>query len=79
MIQTASGKWGTHVEVCDEGDQRLMDFVHDSGRETMRHLGLVPLEGPCERMALRLGEDAGLFALYLWPYERPTSDSGSKS
>lgn len=74
---TLSGKWGTHVEVCDESDQSLMDFVHDAARDTMRHQGLVPLEGPCERTVIQLSEDATAYALFLWPYERPAMVNGS--
>jgi len=79
LEDTISGKWGTHVEVCDEGDQRFMDFVYDAARATMRHLGLAPLEGPAERMVLQLGEDASPFALFLWPYDRPRTDSSPNS
>lgn len=69
---TLAGKWGTHIELCDEGDQRLMDFVHDAARDTMRHRGLIPLEGPSERSVVQLGEDMPTHVLYLWPYERPS-------
>lgn len=79
MPELVYEKWGTRVEVCDETDERLMQFCFEGAKATAEGRGWEVLPGPVERIpAGRLyGDEAcdtGEVVAYLWPVARPKNE-----